>query len=175
MYRVVITGAESTGKTTLAEQLRAHFEAPCSPEFVRNFVEANDRPIRIEDLNSIMKGQIEYENTACNKSPRLVLHDTNLLSNAIYAEYYFKQTPRELASAISATQYNLYLFCQNEIPWQEDGAQRDGPEVRDQIHQAFEQMLEESPVPVVQIKGSPEDRFHQAIIAIRECFSRGTN
>ena len=27
MYRVVIIGAESTGKTTLAEQLAAHFEA----------------------------------------------------------------------------------------------------------------------------------------------------
>ena len=45
MYRVVITGAESTGKTTLARQLAAHFEAPISREFVRDFVESIDRPI----------------------------------------------------------------------------------------------------------------------------------
>ena len=175
MYRIVITGAESTGKTTLAEQLSAHFEAPCSSEFVRDFVESSDRPIQIEDLNTIMKGQIDYENTACEKSPRLVIHDTNLLSNVVYAEHYFKQTPRELASALSGTQYNLYLFCQNDIPWKEDGAQRDSLEARDQIHQAFEQMLEESSVPVVQIKGTPENRFYQAINSILEYLSKGTN
>lgn len=173
MYRVVITGAESTGKTTLAEQLAAHFEAPCSREFVRDFVDSRDKPIGTEDLNPIMKGQIEYEHEACKKFPRLVLHDTNLLSNAIYAEHYFKVRPRELDAALSATKYDLYLFCQNEIPWQEDGTQRDSPEARDQIHQAFEEALEESTVPVVNIKGQPEDRFHQAINAIRDCFSKG--
>ena len=45
MYRVVITGAESTGKTTLVEQLVAHYEAPYSREFVRDFVASIDRPI----------------------------------------------------------------------------------------------------------------------------------
>lgn len=173
MYRVVITGAESTGKTTLVEQLAAHFEAPFSSEFVRDFVDSINHPIRVEDLQAIMEGQISYENNACKKSPRLVFHDTNLLSNAIYADYYFKQQPNGLDVALSATQYDLYLFCQNEIPWEPDRAQRDSPQARDEIHQAFEQKLEASSVPVVQIKGKPEDRFHQAINAIRDCLSKG--
>ena len=50
MYRVVITGAESSGKTTLAEQLAVHFEAPHSREFVRDFVESIDRPIHGGEL-----------------------------------------------------------------------------------------------------------------------------
>ena len=49
MYRIVITGAESTGKTTLAEQLSAHFEAPCSTEFVRDYEESKEQHIQIED------------------------------------------------------------------------------------------------------------------------------
>ena len=174
MYRVVITGAESTGKTTLAEQLAAHFEAPLSREFVRDFVESIDRPIREQDLNAIMSGQIKYENEAYGNSPRLVFHDTNLLSNSIYADYYFKQQPKLLDSLLSLTKYDIYLFCQNEIAWQADGEQRDSPHVRDEIHQAFEKHLVDCPVPVIQIKGNPENRFHQAISAIRECLSKGT-
>ena len=57
MYRVVITGAESTGKTTLAEQLAAHFEAPLSREFVRDYVESIDRPIHAKDLGPLWKGK----------------------------------------------------------------------------------------------------------------------
>ena len=98
MYRVVITGAESTGKTTLAEQLAAHFEAPLSREFVRDFVESIDRPIYAKDLKVIIEGQMNYESEACKNSPRIVFHDTNLLSNSIYAEYYFKQQPKALDS-----------------------------------------------------------------------------
>ena len=173
MYRVVIIGAESTGKTTLAEQLAAHFKAPLSREFVRDFVESIDRPIHVKDLEVIMEGQINYESEACKYSPRLVFHDTNLLSNSIYADYYFKQQPKALGSAISLTKYDLYLFCQNEIPWQPDGEQRDSPQARDEIHQAFKKHLADCPVPVIQIKGNPEDRFHQAIYAIRECLSKG--
>lgn len=173
MYRVVITGAESTGKTTLVEQLATHFEAPFSREYVRDFTESIDRPIHAKDLDAIIKGQMDYEKEACKKSPRLVFHDTNLLSNAIYADYYFQAQPQALGSALSLAEYDLYLFCQNEIPWEPDGEQRDSPQVRDEIHLAFEKALEDCPVPVVQIKGNPEDRFHQAISAIRECLRKG--
>ena len=175
MYRVVITGAESTGKTTLAEQLAAHFEAPLSREFVRDFVELIDRPIYTKDLEVIMEGQINYESEACKNSPRIVFHDTNLLSNRIYAEYYFKQQPRGLDSVLSLSKYDLYLFCQNEIPWQPDGDQRDSFQAREEIHQAFEKRLADCPVPVMKIKGNPENRFHLAISTIRECLSKGRN
>ena len=33
--RIAIFGAESTGKSTLAEELAAHFGEPCVPEYVR--------------------------------------------------------------------------------------------------------------------------------------------
>ena len=173
MYRVVITGAESTGKTTLAEQLATHFKAPLSREFVRDYVESINRPIHVKDLRAIMEGQINYESEACKNTPRIAFHDTNLLSNSIYAEYYFKQQPKALGSVLSLTKYDLYLFCQNEIPWQPDGEQRDSPRARDEIHQAFEKHLADCPVPVIQIKGNPENRFHQAISAIREYLSKG--
>ena len=50
---------------------------------------------------------------------------------AVYADYYyFKQQPKALDSALSLSKYDLYLFCQNEIPWQPDGQQRDSPQAK---------------------------------------------
>jgi len=37
--RVTLFGAESTGKTTLAEQLGRHFDAVIVPEYGRNYTE----------------------------------------------------------------------------------------------------------------------------------------
>ena len=40
MIRVVLTGSESTGKSTMAEELARHYDVPLVPEFVRGFAEA---------------------------------------------------------------------------------------------------------------------------------------
>ncbi len=36
---IVITGAESTGKSTLAENLAGHFSVPYIPEIAREYIE----------------------------------------------------------------------------------------------------------------------------------------
>ena len=48
--RIAVFGAESTGKSTLAEQLAAHFGEPFVPEYVRQFWDDHDGVIRAEDL-----------------------------------------------------------------------------------------------------------------------------
>ena len=101
----------------------------------------------------------------CTRSSEKVLYTWKFL--VIY-----KNQQKTLYSFLSLTKYDLYLFCQNEIPWQPDNKQRDSPEVRDEIHKAFEKHLADCPVPVIQIKGNPENRFHQAISAIRESLSK---
>ena len=39
MIRVVVTGSECTGKTTLATELAQHYDTVWVPEFLRQFVE----------------------------------------------------------------------------------------------------------------------------------------
>ena len=64
MRRIVITGAESTGKSTLAKVLAKHFSAPLSTEFVRQYVNAVQRPLTAEDLEPIARGQFAAEAAA---------------------------------------------------------------------------------------------------------------
>ena len=62
--RVVIFGTASTGKTTLAQKLAAHFGEPWSPEFVREFWDLQNGKITASDLGSIALGQMANEDHA---------------------------------------------------------------------------------------------------------------
>ena len=88
MKRIVLTGAECTGKSTLAQALSCHYGEPWTTEFVRGYVDQLDRELIQADLEEIFCGQIAAEDAGWAKSKRFVIHDTNLLSSIIYAKHY---------------------------------------------------------------------------------------
>ena len=171
MFRIVITGAESTGKTSLTKELTRYFQAPYSNEFVREFVERIERPITESDLETIFEGQLKAERTACSKNPLLVCHDTNLLSNYIYARHYFLKVPKDLESEILKQNYTHYLLCGTDIPWVPDGIQRDSLEVRDKLQQDFIYALRERNIEPTMILGTKKERLEIAIQAVQEILS----
>ena len=61
MKKVVITGPECTGKTSLAKALANHYNTRWVPEFARDFLNNLDRPYVEEDLLEIAKGQLNLE------------------------------------------------------------------------------------------------------------------
>ena len=168
MKRVVLTGAESTGKSTLVCELARHFNAPHSTEYVRTFVDETQRAPQGTDLEAIAKGQIALED-ACRPSNKegLVIHDTNLLSNLIYAEHYFGGNLDWLVAQFNARRYDLYLLCLPDFPWVPDHGQREGPEARDALHQKFLLRLESMQLPFTTIGGYPEERLQTAIRCIQ--------
>ena len=56
---IVITGAESTGKSTLTEQLANHFKVPFIPEIAREYIEKLDRKYNYNDVEQIARLQVE--------------------------------------------------------------------------------------------------------------------
>jgi len=59
MLRVVVTGSECTGKTTLAETLAEHYGTVVVPEFVRYYVREKGAAPEYRDVEAIARGQIE--------------------------------------------------------------------------------------------------------------------
>ena len=171
MFRIVITGAESTGKTSLTKELAHYFQAPYSNEFVREFVERIERPIIESDLAAIFEGQLKAERTSCSKNAPLVFHDTNLLSNYIYAWHYFLKVPKDLASEILKQNYTHYLLCGTDIPWVPDGIQRDSLEVRNKLQQDFICALRERNIEPTMILGTKKERLEIAIQAVQKILS----
>lgn len=163
--RVVLTGSESTGKTTLTADLARHYDAVWVPEYARSYAASKRAPLDASDVGPIAQGQIAVQDAALLRASRLLLLDTDLLSTAIYARHYYGQCPDWVSQAVLARRADLYLLCDIDIPWAAD-PQRDRPHEREQLQGLFEEAIRSRQFPVVRVQGSSRDRFHAARTAI---------
>jgi nicotinamide riboside kinase len=59
--KVVISGPESTGKTTLAKDLASHYQTVYVYEYARDYIENLDRPYTYRDVVHIARKQLQIE------------------------------------------------------------------------------------------------------------------
>src|SRR5690349_1745753 len=111
--RIVVTGSESTGKTTLAQQLAAHFNAIWVAEQARTYAERETRPLTAEDVAPIASEQIAAEDAALIEAGHRKVHwmflDTDLLSTVVYARHYYGACPAWIEAEAKARLGELYL------------------------------------------------------------------
>lgn len=166
LQHVVITGSESTGKTTLGKQLAVHYGVSCVPEFVRTFTQQKGAPPDVSDRALLAAGQLELEQRYLEESlitgSRLLLHDTDLTSNAAYSTHYFGDCPSFIEDAIRASQPRQYLLLDIDVPWVADGV-RDRGERRAEMHMLFVDTLTGLQLPYQVISGDWELRFRSAV------------
>jgi NadR type nicotinamide-nucleotide adenylyltransferase len=171
LTRVVVTGSESTGKTTLAAQLAAHFGVPCAGEYVREFAAAKGAPLVYDDHAALARGQMALEDAAMAEARThghsLLIHDTDLLSTVVYHWHYHGKCERYLEEAAQARQPNLYLLLDIDVPWVPDGM-RDRGTRREEVQSLFQETLERFGAPYVRISGSWQERFAAAVRAIEQ-------
>lgn len=165
VIRVVLTGSESTGKSTLAAELVRHYRAELVPEFVRTFAEQKGGPIDFSDHGPIARGQMALEDEPVARATRLVVQDTDLLSTVVYCRHYFSRCPAWIEEAATARRPDLYLLCQPDIPWVADGV-RDRGHMREDMHELFQRAVTASGTPSVDIRGNREQRLARSIGAI---------
>ena len=163
--RVVLTGSESTGKTTLTADLARHYDAVWVPEYARSYAAWKGTPLDAGDVEPIALGQIAVQDAALIRANRLLLLDTDLVSTAVYARHYYGRSPEWVTHAVPARRADLYLLCAIDVPWAED-PQRDRPHERELLQGLFEETLRANGFPVIHIRGSRRDRFHTARSAI---------
>lgn len=167
--RVLIHGAESTGKTTLARQLAAHYGTQWVPEYGRIYIE-QQRGNRFddfvyEDIAQIAAGHLESEEAAAYEANRLLFVDTDLMTTAIYSEHFFGQTPRFVRRIANERRYDLYLLLDIDLPWADD-PQRTSRDHWQAMHCRFRNALESRRIPYTLIQGQGEARLQNAIAAV---------
>ena len=163
--RVVVTGSESTGKTTLAEQLARHYRAELVTEFVREYAAARHGVIELRDHGPIAHGQMAIEDAAVARGNSMVVQDTDLLSTVVYCEHYFGKCPAWIAEAARGRAPDLYVLCEIDVPWVADGI-RDRGHMREDMQRLFRDAVNESGSPVSAITGDRTERFERATEAI---------
>jgi NadR type nicotinamide-nucleotide adenylyltransferase len=159
LIRVVVTGSECTGKSTLVEALAKRYGGVAVPEYVREFVRAKGSPPEQTDVDAIGRGQIALEDQYIADNPRLLVHDTDLVSTLVYSQHYYGDCPPWIEGALRQRPADLYLLTGIDVPWVADGDQRDRGDRRGEMHQLFMQALIVRNLPVVELRGSHETRM----------------
>jgi nicotinamide riboside kinase len=167
--RVVVTGSESTGKTTLAQDLAAHFGGLWIAEQSRAYAERVRRELTVEDVGPIASEQIAAEDAALAEAIRRNVHwlflDTDLLSTVVYARHYYGACPAWVEAEARARLGDLYLLADIDVPWTAD-AVRDRPQAREALHSAFHTVISEFNAPKCRVRGLGRHRLAAAIECI---------
>lgn len=166
MRRVVVTGSECTGKTTLAEALARRYRTVCIPEYVRQFVRDKGAPPEYADVETIARGQIALEDEVANQDHDLVIQDTDLLSTVIYSRHYYGDCPRWIEEELDRRPPELYLLAGIDVPWTPDGDQRDRGHLREEMQALFRRALVERASRFVGVSGTHRQRMRLASRAI---------
>jgi NadR type nicotinamide-nucleotide adenylyltransferase len=167
MKKVVVIGPESTGKSTLSEQLAAHYNTIWVPEYARQYIEELGRPYEQHDLLQIAEGQLELEDERAALADKLLICDTDLHVIKVWSEHKYNGCDPLIQAYVASRKYDLYLLTYIDIPWQED-PQREypDPKMREYFYNVYKAIVADSGVPWVEIRGSAEDRQEAAIHAI---------
>lgn len=163
--RIVATGSECTGKTTLSHDLAERLGARWVPEFARLHAESVGRPLGGGDVEPIARGQISREDVALGERPALLVMDTDLVSTVVYSRFYYGTCPEWIVDAARRRLGHLYLLCDIDVPWVPDGV-RDQPHARAQIHGRFREALREFGAQTVTVSGLGWDRLTSALEAV---------
>ncbi len=166
LRRVTLFGAESTGKTTLAAQLARHYDTVVAPEYGRFHTEAFGAGATTpEDMRQIVMGHLAGVAAASLRANRVLIEDTDPVLTAVWSDTLAGS--RDPWFDTYRDYPDLYLFCDIDLPWVEDGTRyfRD-PAARANFHRACERELVTRAVRFVRIQGPPEQRRAKAIEAV---------
>jgi NadR type nicotinamide-nucleotide adenylyltransferase len=164
--RVVVTGSECTGKTTLARALARHHAVEYVPEYARDFVRRAGRSPEVADVESIATGQVASENAHLARATTLLFLDTDLLSTVVYARHYYGACPAWVEAEAQRRAGDLYLLGATDVPWVSDGAQRDRGDRRDEMQGLFRDELLRRRRLFIEVRGPLGDRLRQANAAL---------
>lgn len=160
--RVVLLGAESSGKSTLAAALAEAYGSTWVPEFGRTLHEQKDGHLAYEDLLYIARRHAELEDAAVAQARAFLFCDTNAATTALYSYYYFHRCDPALQAmaAVCGQRYAYTFVCAPTVPFAPDGWR--GPEaLRSFQHGAVLMQLDFYGIPYTLVEGSVAERVAQ--------------
>ena len=165
LIKVAIVGPESTGKTTLAQKLAAHFDTHWVPEYAREYLDRTAGKYEPSDLLEIAKGQTTLEDRLAGKSKNLLFCDTNLLVIKIWSEHKYKDCHPWILNEMDSRKYHLHMLCDVDLPWTADPL-REHPDLRDYFFEQYKNELTDLKIPFQVINGNGTERFSKAVNAV---------
>lgn len=190
--KIVIVGPESTGKSTLCEELAQEFHTEWCPEFARFYLLENGTQYTFDQLLEIAKGQLALEEEYTRKieqkwswsakehcwinshdlitstQPPALFIDTDMYVMKVWCEYVFGRCHPFILEQIAKRKYQGYLLCSPDLPWVKDEL-REYPDDKNRIElfHIYKDLLMNQPTPWKIITGNDQHRLLSAIEAVK--------
>jgi len=172
--RIGLLGAESTGKTTLANDLASSIDGFIAEEYLRDFVRDFARLPTLADQEGIFLTQqatvVTVVRAATHASVPWVIADPLPLMTSVYSIVYFDDDSLVDAGIVDASGYDLLLWCAPDFDAEPETGMRDGEERRSRTESVIAELiaprLREHGVNVVRLTGDAEARLTIARTAL---------
>lgn len=135
MFKIIVTGPESSGKTTLCKALSKYFKISFAKEYAREYLENLNRDYTQQDLIRIAKKQLDLDQ-------KYILLDTDLITIKIWSSYKYGICNKWIIKQIEKQkkEKRFYLLCKPDLKWQKDPL-RENPNNRLNLYKIYKQEL----------------------------------
>ena len=169
--RIAIVGAESTGKTALAQTLCERIAGLTGQrcawvgEWLRTWCDEAGRTPRPDEQLAIAQHQHALIDAAAI-GHQVVVCDTTALMTAVYSDYLFNDRSLTPYAIEQQRRCDITLLTALDIAWVPDGLQRDGPQVREPVDNRVRSLLIAHRLPWALVAGQGAARVEAAVDAV---------
>lgn len=156
MQKVIFTGPESSGKTTMAKWYAEQIGGVYVPEFARIYFQSGNENYDLKDLQNIGRGQLALLESADQFDQQAVC-DTGMLVIKTWAELKFDAQLEFVNTSIVQDNLVLYILCKPDIPWEPDPLRED-EHSRNELFEHYKMLLNKYQLRYQVLSGTLEDR-----------------
>ncbi|MEY3153430.1 MAG: hypothetical protein RLZZ333_2027 [Bacteroidota bacterium] len=160
IFKIVVIGPESTGKSTLCQQLSDHFNTNWCREYARDFLLKQGTNYSFDDLLQVAKGQTKAEDAFIQsmqlKEKKLAFIDTDMYVMKVWCPF--------ILNEILQRSYDGYLLCKPDLPWVKDEL-REYPDLKTRalLYHHYRDILINQTTPWYEVSGEDPGRTEGAI------------
>ncbi|MET0171065.1 MAG: AAA family ATPase [Agrobacterium vaccinii] len=168
--RVVLVGAESTGKSTLTKHLADHLKTRYVPEYGRTYDAYRIGDWQAKSFEEIEAGHRAMRQAIAPSAGPILIEDTDELLTRVWEEALTGQRPTRPRPADIA---NLYLLLDTDLSWHDDGTRyQQDISFRSDFQQAVKRELEEANTIWRTVSGVGQDRLTNALAILKDIFGQ---
>jgi HTH-type transcriptional regulator, transcriptional repressor of NAD biosynthesis genes len=177
--KVLITGIESCGKTTISQKLAKNFLTSWSEEYgkwyQKNEMGDYEGNWRVEDFETIAMRQLEQDSHAYKTANKVAFIDTDAIITDYYLELFIgKGGQSQLLETLKQQEvgkWDLVFLLQPTVPWVQDGTRFDNmkeQKIRWELHRKLKSMYDSYGIKYIEIGGDYKYRFETIISIVEE-------
>ncbi|MEY4318669.1 MAG: hypothetical protein RI902_2477 [Pseudomonadota bacterium] len=165
-FKIAILGAESTGKSQLAQALAQHFSQQGwvthrVDEYLREWCDRHQRTPQQHE--QVLMAQTQMARVQEAPAQAIVIADTTPIMTAVYSQMLFQDHSLDDIALSHQQLFDVTFITGLDLPWVADGLQRDGPHVRAPVDAAIRSLLAKGNIAYQVVYGQGEERLKNAL------------